>query len=139
MRRKFLSLLAGLPAIGLAAAVQSNSRMKVMIKSAWGSSDPTQASFPFHHARAFAEAGHEVQIYLLGEAVTVMRTVVANAILPVGWPPLSEGLKEVIAQEDPDTRLRRVREGPWGPRSRPGREERDVCQPENICRPGAMG
>ena len=101
MRRRFLSLLAGLPAIGLAAAVQSNSRMKVMIKSAWGSSDPTQASFPFHHARAFAEAGHEVQIYLLGEAVTVMRTVVANAILPVGWPPLSEGLKEVIARKIP--------------------------------------
>ena len=43
--------------------------MKVLIKSAWGSADPTQAAFPFHHAGAFAEAGHEVQIFLLGEAV----------------------------------------------------------------------
>ena len=44
--------------------------MKILIKSAWGSSDPTQASFPFHHANAFAEAGHQVQIFLLGEAVS---------------------------------------------------------------------
>ncbi len=27
--------------------------MKVLIKSAWGSADPTQAAFPFHHANAF--------------------------------------------------------------------------------------
>jgi predicted peroxiredoxin len=51
---------------------------------------PTQASFPFHHANAFAAAGHSVQIFLLGEAVTLMRTVVAASIVPVGWPPLAE-------------------------------------------------
>jgi len=38
--------------------------MKVLIKSAWGSADPTQAAFPFHHANAFAEAGPEVQIFV---------------------------------------------------------------------------
>jgi predicted peroxiredoxin len=70
--------------------------MKILIKSAWGSSDPTQASFPFHHANAFAEAGHQVQIFLLGEAVFLMRTVVANAVVPVGWAPLSEALAKVI-------------------------------------------
>jgi hypothetical protein len=42
-----------------------------------------------------------VQIFLLEEAVSVMRTVVANAILPVGWPPLSDGLKEVIGRKVP--------------------------------------
>jgi hypothetical protein len=35
--------------------------MKVLIKSAWGSDDPTKAAFAFLHANAFAEAGHEVQ------------------------------------------------------------------------------
>lgn len=40
--------------------------MKVLIKSAWGSADPTQAAFALHHANAFAEAGHQVQIFLLG-------------------------------------------------------------------------
>jgi predicted peroxiredoxin len=46
---------------------------KVLIKSAWGSDDPTKAAFPFLHGNALAEAGHEVQIFLLGEAVAVMR------------------------------------------------------------------
>jgi predicted peroxiredoxin len=75
--------------------------MKVLIKSAWGSGDPTQASFPFHHAIAFAEAGHDVQVFLLGEAVSLMRTVVANAVVPVGWSPLSEALAKVIAHRVP--------------------------------------
>jgi predicted peroxiredoxin len=37
---------------------------RVLIKSAWGSDDPTKAAFPFLHANAFVEAGHEVQIFL---------------------------------------------------------------------------
>ena len=75
--------------------------MRVLIKSAWGSADPTQAAFPFHHAIAFAEAGHEVQIFLLGEAVSLMRSVVAASVIPVGWPPLSEALAKVVAQRVP--------------------------------------
>jgi predicted peroxiredoxin len=75
--------------------------MKLLIKSAWGSGDPTQASFSFHHANAFVDAGHEVQIFLLGEAVSLMRTVVANSVTPVGWPPLSEALKKVIEKRIP--------------------------------------
>src|SRR5215471_20912422 len=69
---------------------------RVLIKSAWGSDDPTKAAFPFLHANAFTEAGHEVQIFLLGEAVGLMRTCVAEAIVPVGWPPLAEALTKTI-------------------------------------------
>jgi predicted peroxiredoxin len=103
MRRRFLSLLVGLPAIGVAGAVraQPTPKMKILIKSAWRSADPTQASFPFHHAKAFAEAGHEVRIFLLGEAVALMRTVVANAVVPVGWPPLAEAFVTVVANKIP--------------------------------------
>jgi predicted peroxiredoxin len=75
--------------------------MRVLIKSAWGSADPTQAAFPFHHAIAFAEAGHEVQIFLLGEAVSLMRSVVAGSVIPVGWPPLSEALATVVTHRVP--------------------------------------
>jgi uncharacterized protein involved in oxidation of intracellular sulfur len=71
--------------------------MRLLIKSAWGSDDPTQASFPFLHANAFVEAGHEVQIFLLGEAVGLMRTVLAEAIVPVGWPPLGETFRKTVA------------------------------------------
>ncbi len=69
---------------------------KVLIKSAWGSDDPTKAAFPFLHANALAEAGHSVQIFLLGEAVYLMRAPVADAIVPVGWPPLAETLAKTI-------------------------------------------
>jgi predicted peroxiredoxin len=75
--------------------------MKVLIKSAWGSGDPTQAAFAFHHANAFVEAGHDVQIFLLGEAVTLMRSVVASSVVPVGWPPLSEALAKVVERMVP--------------------------------------
>src|SRR6187551_814678 len=92
MRRGFLRRLFSL---GLAPAATAP-RSKILIKSAWGSADPTQASFPFHHANAFAEAGHEVQIFLLGEAVTLMRTAVASSVVPVGWPPLAEALAKVL-------------------------------------------
>jgi predicted peroxiredoxin len=69
---------------------------KVLFKSAWGSDDPTKAAFAFLHANAFAEAGHEVQIFLLGEAVSLMRSPVAQAVVPVGWPPLRETLARTI-------------------------------------------
>ena len=69
----------------------------VLIKSAWGSDDPTKAAFPFLHGNALAEAGHEVQIFLLGEAVSMMRNPVASAVIPVGWPPLAETLQTTIA------------------------------------------
>ena len=75
--------------------------MKVLIKSAWGSDDPTKAAFAFLHAKALAEAGHGVQIFLLGEAVSVMRDCVARAVVPVGWPPLAEALQANIALRVP--------------------------------------
>jgi hypothetical protein len=64
--------------------------MEILVKAAWGSDDPTKAAFPFLHANAFAETGHQPQIFLLGEAVSVRRNPVAAVIVPVGWPPLRE-------------------------------------------------
>lgn len=71
--------------------------MKALVKSAWGSDDPTKAAFPFLHANALAEAGHATQIFLLGEAVSLMRDPVAKAVVPVGWPPLAEILPATVA------------------------------------------
>ena len=54
---------------------------------------------PFLHGDALSEAGHEVQIFLLGEAVSLMRKSVANAVVPVGWPPLSEVLNKIVTKK----------------------------------------
>jgi sulfur relay (sulfurtransferase) complex TusBCD TusD component (DsrE family) len=79
----------------------SRKQLKILMKSAWGSDDPTKSAFPFLHGLALSEAGHSVQIFLLGEAVSVMRKPVAAAIVPVGWPPLIETLEKVAARHIP--------------------------------------
>ena len=72
--------------------------MKVLVKSAWGSDDPTKAAFAFIHGNALAEAGHEVQIFLLGEATPLMRSTLMNEIHPVGWDPLAETFSKLQAR-----------------------------------------
>jgi predicted peroxiredoxin len=74
--------------------------MKVLVKSAWGSDESTKACFAFLHANAFAEAGHEVRIFLLGEAVNLMKELM-RAVTPVGWPPLAEIMRKTIEHRIP--------------------------------------
>jgi predicted peroxiredoxin len=69
------------------------------MKSAWGSDDPTKAAFPYLHGLALSEAGHTVQMFLLGEAVSLMRASLAKAVVPVGWPPLEETMLKVVAKK----------------------------------------
>jgi len=108
IRRQFIPMLAqlfGLSLLGLGEAnaqeIATHKSLKIMIKSAWGSDDPTRASFPFAHGLALAEAGHEVQIFLTGEATYLMRNATTTAIFPVGWPPLSEMREKVVAKHIP--------------------------------------
>src|SRR5579859_5908869 len=97
-RRSFLSQVIALPLLGMAAAPPPARKLNIMMKSAWGSDDPTKSAFPFLHGLALSEAGHTVQIFLLGEAVSVMRKPVATAIVPVGWPPLVETLDKIVGR-----------------------------------------
>ena len=102
-RRLFLSRLAALPLLGALGqgTEQTHKPLKIMMKSAWGSDDPTRASFPFLHGLALAEAGHEVQIFLTGETTYLMREATANAIQPVGWPSLKETREKIVAKHIP--------------------------------------
>jgi len=105
-RRRFLSQLvqaAALPFVTSATSLQGQTHKskKILMKSAWGSDDPTKAAFPFSHGLALSEAGHDVQVFLLGEAVVLMRKTVANAVTPVGWPPVGETLEKLAARHIP--------------------------------------
>jgi len=101
-RRQFLAQILSLPFLSFGAKSDEHKKnLKIMMKSAWGSDDPSKAAFPFLHALALNEAGHEVQIFLLGEATDLMRKVTANAVVPVGWPPLSETLDKITAKHIP--------------------------------------
>ncbi len=108
IRRQLLSKLghlAGFSFLALSSAstqaASTEKKLKIMMKSAWGSDDPTRASFVFSHGLALADAGHDVQIFLTGEATYLMRKATATAIMPVGWPPLSETLEKVVAKHVP--------------------------------------
>ncbi len=69
---------------------------KIFMKSSWGSDDPTRAAMVFGHANALAGAGHEVRIFLLGEATVLARPVVRENVLPMGWPSVAEQWNESI-------------------------------------------
>ena len=78
--------------------------MKVLVKISWGPDDPTRAAFPFLHANALAETGHEVQIFLL-------RTPVANASVLFGCPPARRNIGADHLDWNTDPRLRGVLAG----------------------------
>ena len=105
-RRSLFSRLAVVPLVALTSlsgqeAPPKSQKLRILMKSAWGSDDPTRASFPFVHGLALAEAGHDVQIFLLGEATYTMRKSTVDAIMPVGWPPLRETMEKVVAKRIP--------------------------------------
>jgi predicted peroxiredoxin len=101
-RREFLARLAALPFVAFGAkAAESKKPLHIMMKSAWGSDDPTKAAFVFAHGLALAEGGHEVQIFLLGEATNLIRKATADATTPVGWPPIGDLRDKIVAKKIP--------------------------------------
>jgi predicted peroxiredoxin len=98
-RRRFLSQLFGLPFLALGVKAQEAKKpLKIMMRSSWGTDDPTRASFVFAHALVLSEAGHEVQIFLTADATFLMRKATADVIVPIGWSPLSELREKIVAK-----------------------------------------
>jgi predicted peroxiredoxin len=101
-RRTFLSQLLGLPFLALGARAQEAKKsLKIMMRSSWGTDDPTRASFVYAHALALSDAGHEVQIFLTADATNLMRKSTSDAVIPIGWPPLSELRDKIVAKHIP--------------------------------------
>jgi predicted peroxiredoxin len=104
-RRRLFPWLAAVPLLAAKLAggqePRKSPKLKIMMKSAWGSDDPTRASFPFVHGLALADAGHDVQIFLVGEGTYTMRKATVDSIVPVGWPPLRETMEKVVAKHIP--------------------------------------
>jgi predicted peroxiredoxin len=100
--RKFLSQLLGLPFLAFGAKAQETKKaLKIMMRSSWGTDDTTRGSFVFAHSHALSDAGHEVQIFLTGDATYLMRKATSDAITPIGWPPLSELREKLVAKHIP--------------------------------------
>jgi DsrE/DsrF-like family len=116
-RRSFLEkstqLAAGVLAAGAGAIAASSSeaqtqqpqapkkKLHILMRSSWGTDEPTRASFAFSHGLALADAGHDVQIFLTHDATYLMRKVTVDVVKPIGWPPLSETMAKVVAKGIP--------------------------------------
>jgi predicted peroxiredoxin len=76
-------------------------KLHILMRSSWGTDEPTRATFVFGHGLALADAGHDVQIFLTHDATYLMRKATVDVVKPVGWPSLSEIMTKVVAKRIP--------------------------------------
>jgi predicted peroxiredoxin len=65
--------------------------------------DPTRASFAFTDANGAKEAGHEPRIHLRGDAVLLLKDIIAKNTVPAGWPSVHELLATSVSHNIPIT------------------------------------
>ena len=68
----------------------------LVYSSTTGSEDPTRATLPYIMANGAVEAGHTAEVFITGDAVVLMKDAVANAVVPVGWPPFREIFQKAV-------------------------------------------
>lgn len=66
-----------------------------------GSEDPTKATLPFLMAGGALDAGQQAGIVLIGDAVVLMNSAVAESVQGVGFPPLKDLMAKVFAAKVP--------------------------------------
>jgi predicted peroxiredoxin len=66
--------------------------MKLLVHSATGPENPTRAALALLVARTAAEEGHDVRVFLAGDAVHLARDVTATAVQGIGTGNVAEHL-----------------------------------------------
>ncbi|HEV2396876.1 MAG TPA: DsrE family protein [Candidatus Sulfotelmatobacter sp.] len=92
------------PSVSNAQTTQSQApkkKLHILMRSSWGTDEPTRASFVFSHGLALSDAGHDVQIFLTHDATYLMRKATVDTVKPIGWPPLSETMAKLAAKHIP--------------------------------------
>lgn len=70
--------------------------MKFVVAVSAGTEDPTRASLGMIAAKAAASQGHEVTVWLQGEAVTIANKNVYDKILGLNIPAMKDVVEELI-------------------------------------------
>jgi predicted peroxiredoxin len=70
---------------------------QILVHLATGPENPTRAALALLVARTAAEEGHEVQVFLAGDAVQLVRSETAEAAAGIGTGSVSEHL-DALAQ-----------------------------------------
>jgi predicted peroxiredoxin len=69
---------------------------KLLYYGTCASNDPTKAVFPFLFACAAKEAGHEVEVTVVGEATYLMKDEVAAATHGAGIPTAGDLVRKAV-------------------------------------------
>lgn len=74
---------------------------RILIVATHGYEDPTRAGLAFFMARGAVEAGHRPEVVLAGDGAILAHRGVAEAVVPVGIPPLRELVASALENEVP--------------------------------------
>ena len=74
---------------------------RILAVASHASDDPTKATLPFITAVGAMGADRECTIALVGEAVSLIKEVVAKNIHGVGFPPLPELVAKIVQAKTP--------------------------------------
>jgi predicted peroxiredoxin len=70
---------------------------KLLVHVTCGTNEPTKAALAFFVAAAAIDEGHEVQVFLAGDAVQLMREPILNNLTGLGTGKLREHYDKVAA------------------------------------------
>ena len=96
---RILTLAAALCLAQAAAAQTPNEPMKILVHITHGPEAPTRAALGFHVAKAAVDEGHEVTVFLAGDAVNLMRDGTLDHLTGLGTGNLRQ-LYDAIAAAD---------------------------------------
>lgn len=85
-----LFLLAGLTALHAQTPTSTERPMKILVHITHGPEAPTRAALGFHVARAALEEGHQVTVFLAGDAVQLMREGTLEQLVGLGTGRMRE-------------------------------------------------
>lgn len=74
---------------------------KLLVHLTTGAENPTRAALALLVARSAADAGHEVQLFLAGDAVQLARPETADAVIGVGTGSFAEHWDALVAADVP--------------------------------------
>ena len=74
---------------------------KILFNITYGTNNPTKASLGFMLARTAVEEGHEVQVFLNGDGVSLIRQPVLESLIGLGTGKLKEHFDVLLAAKVP--------------------------------------
>jgi uncharacterized protein len=94
----FTVLLASCAAVtvGQVATTPSTEKKKILVHVTTGLENPTRAALAFLVAKTALEEGHEVNLFLAGDAVKLLQDSVLNSITGIGTGKLSDHYKSIV-------------------------------------------